>query len=242
MFKTIDDLLTPNPYSRPGKKIQSIKGIVVHWVQNPRTSARANRNFFENRKAGATGYGSAHYIIDLNGDIIRCIPEDELAYHVGAKEYKKDAISRLGSYPNNCTLGIECTHIDDTGKMTDETYRSLVELTSALVKKYKLTPATDLYRHYDITGKNCHKWFIDNEEQWKIFKEKTADPSNDASPTSAELKLDKIKKTLSQNPAAWKTVQDELLPFIIAFYNSNPGELIKLINRINVPEQYLDAR
>ncbi|WP_064505486.1 N-acetylmuramoyl-L-alanine amidase [Defluviitalea phaphyphila] len=169
------DLLSINKYSRPGEKLKSVKGIVVHWVANPNTYAKANRDFFENRKYGEMGYGSAHYIIDLNGDIIQCIPLSEIAYHVGADSYKEEAIKKLGNYPNNTTIGIECTHIDWDGKMTEETYNSLVELCKDLCLTYKLNPLTDLYRHYDITGKDCHKWFVDNLDEWEKFKNKVRD-------------------------------------------------------------------
>ena len=28
----------------------------------------------------------------------------------------------------------------------------------------------NLYLHHDITGKDCHKWFVDNPDEWEIFK------------------------------------------------------------------------
>lgn len=164
------DLLTINEYSRPGTRLKAAKGVVVHWVANPNSSAKANRNFFENRKYGKTGYGSAHYIIDLNGSVLQCIPNSEVAYHVGAKSYKKTAITALGTYPNSTTLGIECTHTDWNGKMTNETYESLVELCKDLCMVYKLDPLKDLYRHYDITGKDCPKWFVNHLSEWEKFK------------------------------------------------------------------------
>lgn len=164
------DLLTINEYSRPGTRLKAVKGVVVHWVANPNTTAKANRNFFENRKLGKTGYGSAHFIIDLNGTILQDIPQGEVAYHCGANKYKADAVKRLGSYPNATTLGIECTHTDWNGSMTKGTYESLVELCKDLCMVYKLDPITDLYRHYDITGKDCPKWFVNNIQDWEKFK------------------------------------------------------------------------
>lgn len=168
-MKIENDLLTINMYSRPNKKINIIKGIVIHWVANPKTTALQNRNFFENRKDGKSGYGSAHYIISIDGSIIQCIPDNEMAYHVGASEYNLDAIKKLSAYPNDCTIGIECSHIDWTGKMTPETYYSLVELSIILLKKNNLT-SNNLFRHFDITGKNCHKWFVENPDYWEVFK------------------------------------------------------------------------
>jgi len=53
--------------------------------------------------------------------------------------------------------------------MSDETYKSLVELTRNLLKTYNLT-TEDVYLHYDITKKICHKWFVDNPKEWEEFK------------------------------------------------------------------------
>ncbi|MCF8012228.1 MAG: N-acetylmuramoyl-L-alanine amidase, partial [Clostridiales bacterium] len=71
--------VTPNPYSRPQKSLKEIRAIVVHWVANPNTTDINNRDFFEGRKRGESGYGSAHEIIDLDGSIVIAIPEHEMA-------------------------------------------------------------------------------------------------------------------------------------------------------------------
>lgn len=44
------DLLTPNPYSRPQKPLEEVRGIVVHYVANPCSTARENRSYFEQLK------------------------------------------------------------------------------------------------------------------------------------------------------------------------------------------------
>lgn len=36
------DLLTVNPWSRPGTPLEKIDGIVIHYVGNPGTTAKAN--------------------------------------------------------------------------------------------------------------------------------------------------------------------------------------------------------
>lgn len=190
-YQIIEKLLTPNKYSRPQDKLKGVRGIVIHWCANPQASAEANRNFFENRKLGKTGYGSAHYIIDLDGDVIRCIPENEMAYHVGSETYTKEALNRLSAYPNNCTVGIECCHVDWNGKMTDATYNTLVELATDLLKKYKLT-ADDLWLHKEVVGwKDCHKWFVDHPDEWRKFKELVREKLNPKKVTP-EQKVDSI--------------------------------------------------
>ena len=186
MYKIINDYLTINKYSRCGSKMNKVLGIVIHWVANTKSTAKANRNFFENRKSGTNSYGSAHEIIDLNGDIIICIPDNEVAYHAGSKTYTNRTKKELNSRPNKCTYGIECTHIDDNGKMSDATYNTLVERVADLCIKFNLNPLKHLWTHKEVVGwKNCHKWLNDNPNEWLIFKEKVRDLVNEKlNPTS----------------------------------------------------------
>lgn len=162
-------LLTPNKYSRPGIPRKKVLGIEIHWVGNPKTSAKFNRDYFELRKGGKYGYGSAHYIIDLDGAIYQMIPDAEIAYSSGAYSYKPGIVDIYGSPPYYNTLSIECTHIDWEGTMTSETYRSLVDLTGYLCQIYSV-PLAGVLLHYDITGKECHKWFVQNPAEWHKFK------------------------------------------------------------------------
>ncbi|WP_252722954.1 N-acetylmuramoyl-L-alanine amidase [Treponema phagedenis] len=72
-------MLTVNPFSRPGQKLQEVKGVVIHWVANPGTSAQANRNYFESlkrqKKKDGARYASAHFIIGITGDVLQCLPD-----------------------------------------------------------------------------------------------------------------------------------------------------------------------
>jgi len=46
-----------------------------------------------------------------------------------------------------------------------------MDLCVSLCKKYKLDPSKALLRHFDVTGKDCHKWYMNSEAEWKKFKE-----------------------------------------------------------------------
>lgn len=168
--------LTQNEWSRPMRKLRSVKGLVIHWVANPETSAEANRNFFENRKYGKTDYGSAQYIVGQKGEIILCMPETEVAYAVGSPTYTKEALTRIFSdpvndSPSNYTISIECCHIDWEGRMTKETYDSTLELAVDILYRHNLTES-DLWLHQEVVGwKDCHRWFVRNPDEWKKFKE-----------------------------------------------------------------------
>ncbi|MDF2865217.1 MAG: N-acetylmuramyl-L-alanine amidase, negative regulator of AmpC, AmpD [Clostridia bacterium] len=153
-----EKLLSVNPMSRPGIKLKQIKKLIVHYVNNPSSNAILNRNYFESLKYQDKIYLSAHYIIGLEGDIIRIIPEDEVAFHSGNKEV------------NRISIGIENTYLDDTGKFNTYTYNSLVELLSYLSNKYNLDPTQDIIRHYDVTGKNCPKYYVEYPLEFEKLK------------------------------------------------------------------------
>ena len=49
--------------------------------------------------------------------------------------------------------------------------RPMVDLCAWLCLKFDLDQE-NVIRHYDVTGKNCPKYFVEDEEAWKTFKEK----------------------------------------------------------------------
>lgn len=149
------ELLTVNPYSRPGIQTEKIKNIVVHYTANPGTTAEQNRSYFENLKDTKETKASSHFIIGLNGEIVQCIPTKEVAYASNDR--------------NSDTVSIETCHWSEDGTYTDETYESLVHLTAWLCEKFQLTE-DDIIRHYDITGKICPKYFVEDENAWAEFK------------------------------------------------------------------------
>lgn len=158
----ITEMLLTNPTARPGTKIVP-KGLVIHWTANEKKGADAvaNRNYFNK----PTTEASAHYIVD-DRQIIRCLPETEMGYHVGAKSYKPEALQKLSAYPNDCTIGIEmCVNAD--GSFT-KMYEQTVALAAELLKRYGWA-VDKLWRHYDITGKNCPAFFVDERTAQAYF-------------------------------------------------------------------------
>lgn len=149
------ELLTENPYSRPGTATDRITGIVVHYTANPGSTAMDNRNYFEGLKDSHITKASSNFVVGLDGEIVQCVPTWEVAYASNSR--------------NHDTVSIECCHPDDTGKFNDATYRSMVQLCAWLCLKFDLNE-NDVIRHYDVTGKNCPKYFVENEDAWKTFR------------------------------------------------------------------------
>lgn len=160
--------LTPNPYSRPQQPLESVQAVVLHWVGNPSTTALLNRDFFELRKDGNHGYGSAHFIVD-DHQVIEAIPPEEMAYHVGAKEYSEFATGYLGSYPNATTIGVEMCHPNWTGRYTTDVWQRSVRLVAELLLANRLQPH-HITTHHNITGKECPRWFVHQPAELDRFR------------------------------------------------------------------------
>lgn len=151
-----EDFLTPNEYSRPGEPLSEVKSIFVHYTANPGTSAAQNRSYFEQQKDMHQASVSAHFIIGYEGEILQCVPLDEIAYAVQSRNY--DSVS------------VECCYKAEDGSFTQETYDSLISLLAWLTDVYDLE-TEDILRHYDCGGKKCPLYYTEHPDAWKKLKE-----------------------------------------------------------------------
>lgn len=164
---TITQLLLNNPNNRPALRntgnytIRRVEGIVIHWTANidKGADAVANRNYFNTTDRRA----SAHYIVDQD-KIIQCIPDNEVAWHVGDKKRGNQTVNI--SNPNFKLIGIEmCVNKDSNWTST---YNRTIWLVKKLMTKYELS-VDNIYRHYDITGKECPLMFLPDKVNGEKF-------------------------------------------------------------------------
>ena len=148
------NFLPVNEYSRPGDALPQVNGVVVHYVGNPATTAKQNRSFFANLAKTHETYASSHFLIDMDGTILQCVPLNEISY--------------CSNYRNADTIAIECCHPDDTGKFTRETTEALIRLLNWLIETYGLE-RENILRHHDVNGKDCPKYFVQNPREWDVF-------------------------------------------------------------------------
>lgn len=154
------ELLPVNKYSRPGTALSEVNGIVIHYTANPGTTALQNREYFAGLAETGETSASSHFIIGLEGEIVQCIPCNEIAYASNDR--------------NADTISIECCIEDESGRFNSDTYQSLVELTAWLMGQYDLD-VDAVIRHYDVTGKNCPKYYVEHESSWRAFKSNLVD-------------------------------------------------------------------
>jgi len=226
-MKILTQYIPISKYTRPNIKLVKIKGLVIHWIGVSQPKASVIRNNYVRSKS----FASTQYIIDYeNGDIIQCMPENEMAYHVGESSYTELARKTIGAYPNSYLVGIECciakkskyipipnnysdlTKYDDLGEPSAELYKNLVEFAADFCKRNNLDPLTQIYRHYDITGKICHRYYVAHEDKWEEFKQDVYNKMYVKEATRAEGNFDwannclnsLINKGIISTPEAWK--------------------------------------
>ena len=155
-----EDLLPVNEYSRCGDKLERVNAVVIHYVGNPNTTAWQNRSYFENLATTGETSASSNLIVGMEGETLLCVPLDEVAY--------------CSNERNHDTVSIEFCHPDADGKPTQATYDALVRLTAWLCTLYGLDAQEDVIRHYDVIGKQCPLYFVENAAAWTQFKSDVA--------------------------------------------------------------------
>ncbi|GEM_PF-161583 len=152
------DLLSYSPMHRTGEAIGTINYVCIHYVANPGSTAKGNRDYFEENSDGRSV--SSHFIVGLRGEILQCVPVNEVAYAQGCS---------TGVNHNYDAISIENCHPTEDGKFSSETYWALVKLSAWLLEQYGLD-TNALIRHFDATGKPCPAYYVDNPEAWEQFK------------------------------------------------------------------------
>ena len=191
-MKITDKPIPINKYNRPGTK-SSPKRICVHYTGDCGASAARLAQFWKNVAAGKfpdkpNSWTSAQYIVGLDGEVIRCVPDGEIAY----------AAANQNAY----TIHIEVCYKQKSGRFEEKSVEALGELVRSLMTKYKI-PAAKVVRHYDLTGKYCPAYYVD-ENRWAALHERiTAEPKSAAlyrvqvgafsSKENAALYMDKVK-------------------------------------------------
>ena len=145
-----------NKFSRPGIKNYGIKGIIMHYTANNGGTARNHKDYFNNLNGV---YASAHLFVDDN-EAICIIPLDEVAYHANdTVKYNSDGsiykplYSQIGN-ANYGAIGVEMC-LDRNGNITEKTFQNTVKAVKELIAKYPNITRNKIWRHYDVTGKNC---------------------------------------------------------------------------------------
>lgn len=191
MSFTVHDYTIPKGHPNRGGSKNTPKAVVIHYTGNYSATATdtANANYFkraykviggvEYESDGKTKfrYGSAHKIVDCDSLAI-CIPDDECCWGCGDR-------------PNNYNNGYKGqTKIARDVFNYNQNYRSIqyelainkdwdtVVSNSIIIVAHDMNlhniPDTEIYRHYDVTGKQCPAPMIGGakEAKWTEYKQR----------------------------------------------------------------------
>ena len=130
---------SPN-FSRKIRKNSIIKAIIIHYTGMQSKIASINR--LKNKKSKV----SCHYLIDRQGNVLKMVSENRVAWHAGKSRWKN--FKNL----NNSSIGIELVNKGHSFGYEKFSNKQIIKLTSLclkLKKKYKIKNS-NIVGHSDI--------------------------------------------------------------------------------------------
>lgn len=183
----------PNNYGSQ-RSTSNIKFICIHYTANDGDSDEANGNYFKNGIRNA----SAHYFVDSDS-VTRSVADNYIAWSVGGGKYSDCGSTGGGKYYGKCTNAnsISIELCDDYKnrliKATQATIDNAVALTKFLMVKYGI-PASNVIRHFDVNGKHCPAYWMDNTAWENEFHSKLTGATASA-PASGGATPYRVRKT-----------------------------------------------
>lgn len=156
----------PKNFNPNVRHTSEIKYIVIHYTSNTNDTARNNALYFRD----TVTQSSAHFFVSTNS-IYQTVQLNHAAYAVGLGSMKNPYFkwpSMWKKITNSNSVSIELCGSKTGPEANDETKKLGAILCSELLKQLSLTPSC-VYRHYDVTGKPCPKWAVDDQLKWLEF-------------------------------------------------------------------------
>ena len=198
-------LILCHPSNHGGNRAaEDIKYLVYHYTGNDGDTAKNNCLYYQNTVVQA----SAHYFVDDDG-AIQSVPDLTAAWAVGGKKWsdcnKTGGGTLFGKVTNRNSISIEMCDTQHNGvrMASEKTLANAAELGRMLMEKYRI-PIDRVIRHFDVTGKHCPAYFMDNAA-WNTFKARLA-PEKESEPMEEKRyqTLDEIK---ARTPWAYPTIK-----------------------------------
>ena len=138
---SIDTTLNYSPnFDVKKRRVKEIKFIIFHYTGMKKEYLAVNKLTNYNSKV------SSHYLIKNNGEIITLVPDLYIAWHAGISSWKK--YKSINKY----SIGVEISnsgHEYAYKKFSKKQIKSVLKLSSYLIKKYKIK-SNFILGHSDI--------------------------------------------------------------------------------------------
>ena len=150
---------SPN-FDTKKRSASRVKYLIFHYTGMRSENAAIKRLTNMNSKV------SCHYFIKSNGEIIKMVPDQYIAWHAGISSWKKDKFLNLNS------IGIEISnpgHAFKYQKFNRKQISSIINLSKNLKKKYKIKKE-NILGHSDIAP--LRKKDPGEKFPWKLLNKK----------------------------------------------------------------------
>ena len=157
------EFVSCDPSNYRAGRTQPVRYIVMHYTANNGDTAKNNCDYYH-RVGGLQA--SAHYFVDEHG-AMQSVREGDTAWHCGARAYWHPECR------NGNSIGIEmCSRkrADGSYYILPETVANAAALAKDIMQRYGID-TEHVLRHYDVTGKICPKYYVENEDAWLSFKQ-----------------------------------------------------------------------
>lgn len=192
-----------NPANHGGRRDKSaIKYLVYHYTGNDGDHDSNNAAYYRDNVVKA----SAHYFVD-DDSITQSVGDLTVAWAVGGDKWKDCAETGGGTMhgvvTNTNSLSVEMcdTRKDGTYNVTEATLENALALGRMLMDRYGI-PIENVCRHFDVTGKYCPRYFMDNDK-WAAFKARLAEEDKPVE----EKRYNTMQEISDACPWATETVQ-----------------------------------
>lgn len=153
-------------FSAATRASSAVKYIVCHYTGNINDTARNNALYFRSNPIQT----SAHFFVSED-TVYQSVRENHVAYAVGLGSRKQPYYkwpSMWKKITNSNSISVEICGSKNSREGSVNTKDTAAKLVADLLEKYNLTPSC-VFRHYDVTGKNCPAWAVDDPLKWLDF-------------------------------------------------------------------------
>lgn len=200
------------------RNISEIKWIVIHYTANDGDSDENNGEYF--RKAIVNA--SSHLFVDDNS-VTKSVPDEFVAWSVGGAKYNNtNGAKHFGECTNYNSVSVElCDNVKDgVVYPTTNTIANAIQVVSELMSKYGIS-ADHVIRHYDVTGKLCPAYWVDDTKWETEFHSKLPGASTitqEAKPIISKSE-DEIASEIVKGIGGWGNGEDRKSKLTSAGYN-----------------------
>ena len=164
-FKTKTKIANRKNYGSK-RNTNVIKFLVYHYTANDGDTDENNANYFHNNVVKA----SAHRFVD-DDSVTISVPDNYVAWSVGGGLQGSKGHKYYKICTNTNSISIEMCDTIRNGKyeVSAKTRANAIALGKELIKKYGIKKEY-VIRHFDVTGKLCPLYFVNDEKAWEDFK------------------------------------------------------------------------